>query len=302
MTPTDVALESTPARARLTPVARLDRDDVADQPAAEPTSPNPAPSMVLPPTFSVVAAKASPPSPTAEDIGTKRDELKGRPVERPAGAEALATPLLPRPPAILELAAQRAAAPPVEPRRTKAEAPALESVMAAGSEPKRDVEKKDRDELTALGRPTAAPAPAELAPTTRLEVASAAPPVPNVTPAMLEDPSLRVVVLPTLARVNVETADQGSLALQVRVQDGVTDIRATGPAASLIESRQGELRVALANEGLALGHFDLGQSDSGGRRERFETPEERDFAPRRSPLRAVSGSTTRADGRLSVKA
>ncbi|MCU0699092.1 MAG: flagellar hook-length control protein FliK [Myxococcaceae bacterium] len=259
--------------------------------------------MVLPPTFSVVAAKASPPSPTAEDIGTKRDELKGRAVERPAGAEALAMPLLPRPPAILELAAQRAAAPAVEPRRTKAEAPALESVMAAGTEPKRDVEKKDRDELTALGRPTTPPAPAELAPPTRLEVANAAPPVPNVTPAMLEDPSLRVVVLPTLARVNVETADQGSLALQVRVQDGVTDIRATGPAASLIESRQGELRVALANEGLALGHFDLGQSDSGGgRRERFDTPDERDFGPRRAPLRAVSGSTTRTDGRLSVKA
>jgi hypothetical protein len=117
---------------------------------------------------------------------------------------------------------------------------------------------------------------------------------------MLEDPTLRVVVLPTIARVNVDTGDQGSVSLQVKVQDGVTDIRATGPAASLFEARQGELRIALANEGLALGHFDLGQSDSGARRERFEPPEERERLPRRAPVRIAS--TTRSDGRLSVKA
>ena len=119
---------------------------------------------------------------------------------------------------------------------------------------------------------------------------------------MLEDPSLRVVVLPNLARVNVETADQGSLSLQVRVQDGVTDIRATGPAAPMVEARQSELRVALANEGLSLGRFEFGQSDSNNRRERFETPDDRDTLPRRAPARAATSQTLRADGRLSVKA
>ncbi|MDX2013836.1 MAG: hypothetical protein SFW67_26810 [Myxococcaceae bacterium] len=216
-------------------------------------------------------------------------------------ADVSATSMNPKAPAVLELAAQRAA-PPADPRRAKPESPASDVAVLGSADVKRDPERKERDELAALAKPVTGPLPLEPVPQSRVEAASAAPPVPNVTPAMLEDPSLRVVVLPTLARVNVETADQGSLALQVRVQDGVTDIRATGPAASLIESRQGELRVALANEGLALGHFDLGQSDSGGRRERYEAPEERDFGPRRAPLRAVSASSTRSDGRLSVKA
>ena len=111
-------------------------------------------------------------------------------------------------------------------------------------------------------------------------------------------------MLPNVARLNVETQDSGTLSLQVKVHDGVTDIRAAGPAASLVEARQGELRLALAHEGLALGHFDLTQSDhQGASQQRFEPHDEREPLPRRTHVRPESSSsTTRAEGRLSVKA
>lgn len=109
------------------------------------------------------------------------------------------------------------------------------------------------------------------------------------------------MVLPNFARMSVETSDGSTLSVQVKVHDGITDVRASGPAAPLIEGRQGELRVALAREGLALGHFDLTQSDSRHSSHRFETPEDRELPTRRPQLRA-STPTHRADGRLSVKA
>jgi len=128
-------------------------------------------------------------------------------------------------------------------------------------------------------------------------------PLPNVLPAHLEDPSLRVVVLPNIARMNVETQD-GSLSLQVRVHDGVTDVRASGAGSMLVEARQGELRLALAHEGLKLGQFDLTQSDSGSSRHpRHEPTDERTTAATPRPtLRQQPTTTLRADGRLSVKA
>jgi hypothetical protein len=254
---------------------------------------------VVPPTPISPAPKASQPSTVTEDIGTKSLELKSRrpSEERGPGADDTQTA---KAPFILELAAQRAPAAPAELRRQGAESPpaAAPEVGAVTSERKREGPRDEPPPANLAATPT--PGPLELTPAPRAEAPPPAPPVPSMTPAMLEDPSLRVVVLPSIARVNVDTGDQGSLSLQVKVQDGVTDIRATGPAASLIEARQGELRVALANEGLALGHFDLGQSDSGGRRERFETPEERERLPRRAPPRTAT--TTRGDGRLSVKA
>ena len=78
----------------------------------------------------------------------------------------------------------------------------------------------------------------------------------------MDDPSLRIVMLPTVARMSLDTGENGRLNLQLKVRDGVTELQATGPATQLLESRQGELRVALAKEGLALGHFDLTQSGS----------------------------------------
>ncbi len=106
-------------------------------------------------------------------------------------------------------------------------------------------------------------------------------------PSLGEDPSLRVVMLPQVARVSVETADAGRLSIQVKVNDGVAEVRATGPAAPLAEARQGELRVALAKEGLAMGSFDMTQSQSGSQshsqqRHEPERGVER-FAPRPAP-------------------
>ncbi|MCA3015495.1 MAG: hypothetical protein INH41_24155 [Myxococcaceae bacterium] len=283
-------------------VARASTSDESPLPsaaiAADPTS---SPSTAAP--LSLIALPHQKPaatSPATDDFGTKSDDVKG-PREREARTAA-ADGTAPQPakaPLILELAAQRLAPTP-EPKRARSEgqSPSPHEPQVAGLERKREPE---RDDASALSRPPVAALPLEPSAPARIEVPPAAPPLHAVTPAMLEDPALRVIVLPNVARVNVDTGDQGSVSLQVKVQDGVADVRATGPAASLIEARQGELRVALASEGLSLGQFDLGQSDSGGRRERFETAEERELAPRRAPLRATT-TTTRTDGRLSVKA
>jgi len=183
----------------------------------------------------------------------------------------------------------------------------------AAVEPNRAPEKKKDRELEreapaiATTSPALTPAPTgkELSPN-RVELAPAPPsPLPTVSSTLLEDPSLRVVLLPTVARINVETQDNGSLSLQVKVRDGVADVRATGPAAAMVEARQGDLRVALAGEGLALGHFDLTQSDSGSRQQqRFEAPADREPGPRRAAPRPVTTSSLPhpTDGHLSVKA
>lgn len=209
---------------------------------------------------------------------------------------------------VLELAAHRTTKP-AEPNATVGAPEQPSSRKLERVEPKKAAE-PDRDDKTVGPLPTQ-PAPlqqTELPPPPRaVEPSTVQPPnpLPNVAPAYLDDPTLRVVVLPNIARLNVETQDSGTLSLQVKVHDGVTDIRAAGPAASLVEARQGELRLALAHEGLALGHFDLTQSDhQGAPQHRFEPHDEREPLPRRTHVRAEtsSSSTTRAEGRLSVKA
>lgn len=301
--PEVIDAELTPLPERRRPLSMTASADDAPLPrAARATelAPGMLPSVV-PPTPVLPAAKASMSSPVTEDIGTKSAELKARrdAIEQPAPIALATAPQTT--PLILELAAQRLAPPPVELRRPRAESQVMAPAEAVGGiERKRELDRPELGDATGSLKPALPTAPADAPP--RLEAVSAPPPVPNLAPPMLEDPSLRVVVLPNLARVNVETADQGSLSLQVRVQDGVTDIRATGPAAPMVEARQSELRVALANEGLSLGRFEFGQSDSNNRRERFETPDDRDTLPRRAPARATTSQTLRADGRLSVKA
>ena len=46
------------------------------------------------------------------------------------------------------------------------------------------------------------------------------------------DASVRAVLLPTVARLSMDTGEAGRLNVQLKVQDGVTDIRAAGPAAA----------------------------------------------------------------------
>jgi hypothetical protein len=198
-------------------------------------------------------------------------------------------------PTLLELASQRAA-------------PSSRQGVAATASPKKveesETSRDDRPTLAApLLNPMQATANASSRPTEPTAIAPPLP-VPFVAPAHLDDPSLRVVVLPTIARMNVET-QEGSLSLQVRVHDGVTDVRASGAGAMMVDARQGELRLALAHEGLRLGQLELAQSDAGSsRHERRDAPEERATATARRPTlrQQLTTTTLRADGRLSVKA
>lgn len=215
-----------------------------------------------------------------QGIGTPLQDLKGAALKAPT---------------LLELAGQRAA-------------PTSRQGVAATASPKKNEDREAaRDDRPGLSSPILNPMPtAANAPSRPTEPTAVAPPppVPFVAPAHLDDPSLRVVVLPNIARMNVETKE-GSLSLQVRVHDGVTDVRASGTGAMLVDARQSELRLALAHEGLKLGQLEFAQSDarSSSRHQRPETPEDRAHATGRRPtLRQQLTTTLRADGRLSVKA
>ena len=163
--------------------------------------------------------------------------------------------------------------------------------------------KKGEEPLLATGTPTLnATSPA--AEPFRIEAPSAirdAAPLAPLAAQMMDDPSLRIVLLPTVARMSMDTPENGRLNLQLKVRDGVTEVQATGPASQMFEARQGELRVALAKEGLALGHFDLTQS--GSQQQRHERPELDPSAPP-TARRATSSSQDPAtdDGRVHVKA
>lgn len=286
---------------------------------ATPT-PSHAPALREPPAIAATLFSVSP-TVTATAVDTKHFVTASQPLKSHAATTA---------PMARHAAEQRPNAPPVREqghvaqvlqfvaqRTTKPTEPDKNASVEAPSQrkPERVVETKkasepERDDKTVTPLPTqpAPLQPTDLPPPQRTAEASAPQPpnpLPNVAPAYLDDPSLRVVVLPNIARLSVETQDSGTLSLQVKVHDGVTDIRAAGPAASLVEARQGELRLALAHEGLALGHFDLTQSDhQGAPQHHFEPHDERDALPRRTHVRSESSSstTTRAEGRLSVKA
>ncbi|MFT3838924.1 MAG: flagellar hook-length control protein FliK [Myxococcaceae bacterium] len=131
---------------------------------------------------------------------------------------------------------------PVEQQLAKLEVEAPKPVAAAPSQP-----------VT----PVAAPVQAAAAPEVKA-VFAALPPLP-IDPALAQQDSLRVMLLPHAAKVSVETPDSGRLEVRVDVHDGVAHVRAAGEAAPLIDARTNELRVALAQEGLALGNFELGQ-------------------------------------------
>lgn len=161
------------------------------------------------------------------------------------------------------------------------------------------LDRKNDDPSVPVANPTAVLAP----PTEpfRIEapnVLKDAAPLSQVAPMMMDDASMRAVLLPTIARVSMEIENSGRLNLQLKVNDGVTDIRAAGPAAQLLESRQGEIRVALAKEGLALGHFDLTQS---GSQQRHERPEFDASTPTARRASSSSSDITVEDGRVHVK-
>ncbi len=165
---------------------------------------------------------------------------------------------------------------------------------------------KKKPEDPMLTAPPAAPtaAPVATAEPFRIEAPPAikdAAPLAPLAPVMNDDPSLRVVLLPNVARMSMDTGEAGRINVELKVHNGITELRATGPAAQLLESRQGELRVALAKEGLALGHFDLTQSGSqqrhGGDRADLEVS-----PPPTARRAAKSTELATEDGRVHVKA
>lgn len=215
---------------------------------------------------------------------------------------------------VTEVMAARAKAQQVADPQHRGEAHAATKATHHAHRAQRAVEERppeQRAEERTTDAPALAPASlpgAPLAPTSDRPFALEAPPptapapLAALPPALFEDPSLRVVLMPQVARLSVDTADAGRLHLQIKLADGVAELRATGPAASLMEARQGELRVALAKEGLAMGSFDLTQSDSRGQADRPQPDED---LPRRPPTAARTTISTAApigDGHLHVKA
>ncbi len=139
------------------------------------------------------------------------------------------------------------------------------------------------------------PAPSELRlPSTELVLP---PPLP-VPQAAIDDPAFRAFILPNVARLTVETGDAQPLSLQVRVHDGIADLRAVGPSAARLDPHLAELRLALTAEGLSLGQFDLDHSSSGSQRRDLEP----DAPPTRASHRPTRSTTTHPEGLLSVKA
>jgi hypothetical protein len=72
----------------------------------------------------------------------------------------------------------------------------------------------------------------------------------------LEDPSLHAATLGKSSHVRLDTGAGGELALHMRVEDGIVDVRVEGAAARTLDIRPDELRTALAGEGISLGHFE----------------------------------------------
>jgi hypothetical protein len=104
--------------------------------------------------------------------------------------------------------------------------------------------------------PIAAPAGA---PQSRLaeQAQSGASLPPSILESVEADPSLRVVVLPNSASLRVETADGQDLSVHLRVRDGVANLSVSGQGSEAAVANAGELRAALAGQGLSLGRIDL---------------------------------------------
>lgn len=244
----------------------------------------------------LVARTLPPAARPAPLIVTKSQDLKGA-AKAPAAVEARTAVtvehLATRAKAVHEH--QRVTAP-TEKRATRTEA-VRELPLEA---PTRESKKLDEPTPPQLAAPQAAPQVNEPFHLEAPPPVQDARPLAPVAPLVLDDPSARVVLLPTVARMTLDTGDAGLLNVQLKVRDGVTELTAAGPAAPLLEARQGELRVALAREGLALGHFDLTQS--GSQHRHAERPDPEALPTTRRPA-ATPSSPEHApeDGRVHVK-
>ena len=113
----------------------------------------------------------------------------------------------------------------------------------------------------------------------------------------IEDPSLRLAVMPQSARINIEAGGAGDLSLHLRIKDGVADIRFEGSAVPVFEPRAEELRVVLATEGISLGSFDVSSDGNSKHEQAYQAQEAVTAAQGRVPPRnrnAQSDESTRS--------
>jgi|GEM_PF-2876706 len=97
--------------------------------------------------------------------------------------------------------------------------------------------------------PSAAPGAEPVAP----------PPLPApVALAAMDLPTLHLAILPNVARLSVST-DEGDVRVQLKVKDSVANLRVEGAGAAAFQRAPEELRVLLAQAGLSLGSFEMGQ-------------------------------------------
>lgn len=172
-----------------------------------------------------------------------------------AGLAPLATPPKAAQPLAAALIEQRAAARPEAPPPEPA-AP-LQAQMREPAKVKAEP-KKPAEETPA--RPAAAQQPFEVRGGSQAE-ASAVP--RQASPPALPLPTAAETQAPYLvlgaggARLSVDTGEAGAISVRIDVRDGTADLRAAGAAAPLLASHTGDLRAALAAEGLRLGALDV---------------------------------------------
>ena len=121
----------------------------------------------------------------------------------------------------------------------------------------------------------------------------------------MDDASLRATLHPNVANISIDTGEAGALSVRLMVKDGVADVQLTGPAAPVIENRESELRVLLAQEGLSLGQFDLPQRDNSQqqRMDRDELPTRPSSpAPSQAPTRTSENTPRANNGRVHITA
>ena len=298
---TPAATVSAPKTPLAGPNPEVARDDASPQ-----TSPSPAPeeralrTRAADPDAAVLAQNAGtgPFVRSTQLFDTSSKQLKGAPANQTVvSAQHVIDSVATRSKSVLET--------------LRVSTPAESSSLRAGRAPR--IEEPERDgKVKAHADEPAPPSPVQLSPPSRGPVlgaplsapADATPRVPAplepFISQLVDDPTARISLTSSVARLSLDTGDAGRLSVQLKVSDGVADVKASGPAAPMLDARQNELRVALAHEGLSLGHFDMGQNQH--RPERPDAPEpERPSQPART-ARPTTPDPVANDGRIHVKA
>jgi hypothetical protein len=118
--------------------------------------------------------------------------------------------------------------------------------------------RKGERDRSAADPNVATPAPATTTDTVLLDAVTRPASDFEATLSRIEAASeLRGGVLPQGAHLHLETASGDNLSVHLRMQGGVADLRIEGAAAALLETREADLRVVLASQGVTLGQVDV---------------------------------------------